>query len=109
MKKPQAIEIIADGARGQYVPQHFAEACAHWDNFSDADRAILLAGPGQIGDDPGFGYWDTWCIVLDNATYTDGGHTWRLHPGESGDLFAVCDELMTDDKYLEFYGEERNP
>jgi hypothetical protein len=51
-------------------------------------------------------YWDAWTDVCDNASYTDSdGYIWNLH--QDGDLWAICQELMTDEEYLGFYGEER--
>ena len=50
-------------------------------------------------------YWDAWQGVLDNATWTKDGYTWRLH--QDGDLWAVCDDLMDDEEFENFYGEPR--
>jgi len=44
--------------------------------------------------------------VLDYATLKDdNGHVWRLW--QDGDLWAYCEELMTDAEYSNFFGEER--
>ena len=43
---------------------------------------------------------------MDNAFFIDkNGNKWFLY--QDGDLFAVCNELLTDEEYAEFYGEER--
>jgi len=100
MTAPNAIELYADYAHGLYIPQHFAESCSdQWRGITCDDRHILLHGPEHPL------YWDAWCAVVDNAHVVVGEHTWRLW--QDGDLWAVCDELMTRDEYEEFYGEER--
>lgn len=103
----KGIRILLDSNRGIYIPQHFAEDFAihsvdgeGWEGISEKDRETLLAGPDAEW------YWDTWADVVDHATYTDtDGNVWRLY--QDGDLFAICDELMTDDDYKNFFGEER--
>lgn len=100
MKTPQAIELYADSARGIYIPQHFAQSMrGEWVGFDNETVNALHAGPEYPE------YWDAWSDVLDNAEYKQGGHVWRLW--QDGDLFVVCDELMTDDEYNNFYGEAR--
>lgn len=103
----KGIQILLDSNRGVYIPQHFAEEfalqCADgkgWDGISEKDRETLLAGPDH--DE----YWEAWVGALVHATYTDSDrHVWRLY--QDGDLFAICDEIMTDDEYEEFFGEAR--
>lgn len=96
----KGIQILLDSNRGIYIPQHFAEDCEDWEGISEKDKETLLAGPDADW------YWDTWADVLDRATYTDAdGHVWRLY--QDGDLFAICDALMTDDDYMDFFGESR--
>ena len=88
----QAIEIMADSSRGQYIPQHFAESCAdQWrQSIDQKDIDVLLAGP----DDDW--YWDTWDRVLNNAQITIDGYVYTLH--HDGDLFAICHALLTDEE-----------
>ena len=110
MSKLQAIEILADSSRGQYIPQYWAESKSDdWTGFDADDIAILLAGPTHeyVTD----AYWDVWAHVLENATCTltqdarNGAkqYEYRLHQGESGDLFCVCEELMTATEFAEFF------
>lgn len=95
-----AIEIIADSARGVFIPQHAAECLAPGWTISDTDRETLAAGPDVEG------YWDTWNHVEQSAEYTDtAGNVWRLHL--DGDLFAYCDGLMSDREYMDLFGAER--
>lgn len=96
-----AIKIIANSAMGIYIPQHAAESLVSGWTISDTDREILAAGPDNEN------YWDTWHTVVQNAEYTDtNGNVWRLY--QDGDLFACCDSLMSDQEYVDFFGEERD-
>ena len=96
-----SIEIISDSARGMFIPQHAAECLAPGWAISDTDRETLTAGPENEY------YWDTWASVIDYAEYTDeSGNVWRLY--QDGDLFAVCEDLMTDQEYMDFFGFERD-
>jgi hypothetical protein len=95
------IEILLSDSRGVYIPKHFSENFILWDGVSDADREILESGPENEL------YWDVWDSVTRDATYTDSeGNVWRLH--QDGDLFAYCEELMTDEEYYGFFGEHRS-
>lgn len=97
----KAIELLLDSNRGIYLPQAFAADIdtSKFDGIEADDLRTL-----QLGPDVEF-YWDAWVSILDNAEYKRGGNTWRLH--QDGDLFMVCDDLMTDGEYESFYGEER--
>lgn len=88
------IEIIADSNRGQYIPQHFSEACdmEQW-NVDPKDAAILSDGPDNEW------YWETWHSVVQYAKHTDkDGIEWRLW--QDGDLFAITAD---DDTFAEDY------
>lgn len=95
------IKLLADSARGIYIPQYAESAlCDGWVNWDNETRAILACGP----ENPE--YWDAWCEVLDRLEYTDNaGNVWRLY--QDDDLFAVCSELLTDSEYESFHGEAR--
>lgn len=97
----KGIRIIADSARGIYIPQHAAESLVEtWQGFDSEQRAILMQGPESES------YWDVWQEVLDAATWQDmDSHIWRLY--QDGDLFAICPERMTDSEYESFFGEPR--
>ena len=78
-------ELFADGNRGIYVPQHFAESVNRdmLRNVSLDDLAILEAGPDHEW------YWETWDSVESNAEMVDEhGVTWTLIQVD-GDLWAV--------------------
>lgn len=86
------IECIINGAYGIHVPQVFAERFENWQGIDPDDLEILRAGP----DHPD--YWEAWDAVLATASYKDdAGHTWTLHLGESGDLFAIRDDHEFED------------
>lgn len=75
--------LFSDSARGQYIPQHFAECIdrSKLHGASDEDMATLEAGPDEDW------YWEAWVNVLDNATVIDGGTTYDLW--QDGDLWLV--------------------
>jgi len=90
------IQLLADSARGIYIPQHFANTCAGWYGIADDDRAILQAGPDHSA------YWDAWDIVLNNARFRlADGRVFSLH--QDGDLWAVSYDDLTDAEYSEFF------
>lgn len=101
MKKEPAVILLADSSRGVYIPQAFAEMCGEdiWSVRED-DLQDLRQGP------EGEYYWDTWISVLDNATATLKGDTYRLLQTEHGDLWALCYERMTDEEKENFGFEE---
>lgn len=93
------LELLFDSRHGVYIPQAFAESCAHWSGLPEDFQDLLL---GPESED----YWDIWTDVLNNATYTDSaGNVWHLW--QDGDLWACCEELMSDQEYEEFFGEAR--
>lgn len=97
------IDLILSDRRGIYIPRDFAEFdFTNWSGIEDEDIEILKAGPEESD-----WYWETWDQVLATALYTEpqGKNTWHLH--QDGDLFMVCEALMTDEEYYNFYGEHR--
>jgi len=95
------IEILLSDSTGVYIPKFFAEHMSDgWTGGSEYDLSVLKEGPEKEA------YWEVWDWYLTYASHTDkNGKKWRLH--QDGDLFAICEELMTDEEYLNFYGEER--
>lgn len=76
---------ILDSARGQYIPQNFAEV--YGDNvpgIDPIDIEILRSGPSEEF------YWEAWDSVLDIGRFDDGTCFWQ---GECGDVFeGTADE-----------------
>ena len=97
-----SINLLVPDSHGKYVPQVFREKfdLALWDGIRNENIATIDAGP-----DHGW-YWEAWNDILESATYTKDGDTYRLW--HDGDLWAICDERMTDKEYEEFFGEPRN-
>jgi hypothetical protein len=97
------IEILLSDHNGVYIPQIFAENYASgWEAMSEWDLNVLKTGPDPENDS----YWDVWSWCTDNLVHTDKqGNKWRLW--QDGDLFAICDEIMSDEEYKDFFGEER--
>ena len=94
------LELLLDGARGAYIPRDFAMFIQDMDNVTEEDKQILSAGPDHQW------YWETWDDVLGKASSNINGKIWRLY--QDGDLWAYCEELMTDEEYEDFFGQERN-
>lgn len=93
------LELLMSDSHGIYVPQRWAMYCHDMDNVSAEDMEILKAGPDADW------YWEAWDNVLSNASAVVHGRVWRLW--QDGDLWAYCEELMTDEEYEQFFGEER--
>lgn len=92
------IEILLSDHHGIYIPKIFAEDFDGW-GVKDIDKIDLSEVDNEF-------YWDSWSDVLGYAQHTDSkGNVWRLW--QDGDLFAYCEELMSDDEYRDFFGEER--
>lgn len=85
MSRPDSSILYADGCRGIYIPQFFAQSvirnCVA--GVSPDDWAILEAGPEHDL------YWDVWDDVLANAELTNPktGETFTLW--QDDDLWAV--------------------
>lgn len=96
------IVIMADSHHGVYIPKLFAEALEGEDNFkgiSQEQLDILLQGPEHEW------YWETWDEILNNGEIIDENKSvWRLH--HDGDLFAYCEEMMTEEEKINLFGEE---
>lgn len=97
------IELLFSDNLGVYVPQYFANGFAPeaWGIAADdKDWALLQAGPDNEW------YWEAWDWVMTRAVHVDPkGNKWHLW--QDGDLFAYCEDLMTDEEYEGFYGEPR--
>jgi len=84
-------DLYADGNRGIYIPQHFAESVhrGYVTGVSDEDWKTLEEGPDAEW------YWDAWNNVLSNAKITapDGreGYLWQ-----DGDLWVIWGESDPD-------------
>ena len=103
-----AIQVLVEDRYGVYIPQAFAKNYPtsaftnidqRWTNIDQQDLDILHKGPWDNDL-----YWEAWESVLNNATYTNQEHTWYLY--QNGDLFAICDTMMTNEEYRNFYGED---
>jgi hypothetical protein len=77
-------ELFADGSRGVYIPQHFAESVKreYVDGVSAEDWETLEAGPDADW------YWDTWDRVTNNATINHPT-LGKCYLWQEGDLWIV--------------------
>ena len=101
--KPSAIWLLISDRNGVYIPQTFVRDfdLNVYSNISPKD-AVACSDIDHVD------YWDAWDSILRTATLTlPEGHTYRLH--QDGDLWLYCEELMTDDEYLNLFGEPREP
>jgi hypothetical protein len=97
------MELLVSDSWGVYVPQRFAVTCGNWSGISAEDHEILLRGPD---DEDSQNYWEVWDAILYAATYVDANqNVWSLH--QDGDLWAICEALMTDEEYYGYFGEHR--
>ena len=95
------IEILISDHQGVYIPEIFAKNyAAGWEAMSEYDLSVLKEGPENES------YWNVWSWCVDNLIHTDKkGNKWRLY--QDGDLFAYCEELLSNEEYADFFGEER--
>lgn len=98
--KPSGLVLLLSDARGVYIPRDFAQGFdfEKW-GVSEEDATILAQGPDHEW------YWETWENVLNTADFELEGWTYRLH--QDGNLWAYCDDLMSDEEYENFWGEAR--
>ena len=93
--------LLINDNQGIFIPQSFAERYADNWRLGNSDALdIVKEGPNHPE------YWESWECVLNEATLTDNhNNLWRLY--QDGDLWMICTELMTDEEYENFFGEER--
>lgn len=98
----QAVNCLMDGAWGIYIPNVFVKdyTMSRWglDPESWAVKTCL-AGPNGDCD-----YWMAWDEIRNKAEFHQDGHVWCLY--HDGDLWAICEELMTDEEKQNFFGLE---
>ncbi len=95
----QGIEILCDSHHGQYIPQLMINRLVDngWQGIEKDDIADLQDPSNEW-------YWEAWYNIEDNATYTDkNGNVWTLY--QNGDLFAICEDLMTEEEKANFFGD----
>lgn len=99
--KLPAVRLLVSGDHGQYVPQTLSRMydLSLWSGIDPDNVKIIEQGPDHEH------YDEAWSEILDSASYTHDGNTWTLW--QDGDLWAVCDELMDDQEYEDFWGEVR--
>jgi hypothetical protein len=95
---PESAILYADGARGVYIPQYFAESIRREcvEGVSQDDWDILMQDPNS--DDCPTWYWDTWASVEQSAIVTDpsNGIAYRLY--QDGDLWLVPVDWNTEEE-----------
>ena len=92
------LKLLLSDVRGIYIPQKFycVFNLSYWNINSDT-----VEGIDDLSSPENDFYWDTWEIVLNNAFFIDkDGHKWTLY--QDVDLWAICDDLMTDEEKYNF-------
>jgi hypothetical protein len=98
--KIDPIQLLIDCSGGHYIPKYFHDCYdpVLW-NISEEYFNDLDDPSNEL-------YFDSWSYIIDNAYFVDDyGLTWNLY--QDADLFMVCYEIMTDEQYKEFFGEDR--
>ena len=100
--KVDAITVYCDECLGIYIPKNFAESVVRNKlmGVDPDDLEVLSEGPENEM------YWDSWHTVLHEAFFLDeNGDVYELY--QDGSLFVICIARMTDQEYLDFFGEPR--
>jgi hypothetical protein len=92
------IRIIVGDSQGVYIPESFVNNWSEgWSAIEPEDVKIIEEGP-----EADF-YWDAWDNILRDAFLVDqNGREWHLY--QDGDLFAYCEELMTEEEKDNLFG-----
>ena len=92
----KAVALLLDGCRGIYIPRDFVQSfdLNAWNIALSDDDLREMQSPDSEN------YWDIWDTILNNAKFTQNGHTWTLY--QDGDLWAICPELMTEEEKQNF-------
>lgn len=94
----KGIEILCDSHHGQYIPQIMINLLVDsgWQGIEKEDL-------NELQDPENEWYWEVWDLVEDNAYFVDENENrWQLH--QEGDLFAYCEDLMTEEEKQNFFG-----
>ena len=93
---PESAELFLDGARGQYIPQNFAEIVIREcvEGVTDEDWECLEAGPEHEW------YWEAWNNVLNRAILTNpSGERFTLY--QDDDLWMIPEDADWPDPWAE--------
>ena len=99
------LSLLLLDARGIYIPRDFVTGCAI--ECKEEDRQAAIDGKAWQGinaadviscmNPEDEYYWEAWDSILSNVYWIDeNGNRWQLH--QDGDLWAYCEELMTDEE-----------
>jgi len=91
------IQILVSDHHGVHIPQAFVENF-DWSGIDVNDINLVYKGPDHEW------YWEAWESIVNDAFQIDkNGNTWKLY--QDGDLFAYCEELMSDEEKKNLFGE----
>lgn len=92
--KIDAVVILLGDFYGINLPMKFSTNLdlSLWHGLDNIDLDDLSSPDNQF-------YWETWQEVLDKAYFIDTqGNQFTLY--QDGDLFVICDELMTKEEKI---------
>jgi len=96
----RAIQLLVSDSWGMLIPQSFVRNY----EFTGADEKDIETC--DRGPDPeNEWYWEAWENICRDAFVTIKDNKYRLY--QDGDLFGICEEILTDDEYEAFFGEKR--
>jgi hypothetical protein len=79
----------------EYKPVHFLEEMLGWHHgehvFNRCEDAIATCWKGPKAE----GYWDAWKVVFASFNLFVNGRGHFLREDDGGNLYLVCDDLMT--------------
>lgn len=98
----RSVSLLLDDCRGTYIPRDFVTGFKIIGIDGETEGwANIEPGDVEVCKDPDHEwYWEAWQDILDNATYTEDGHTWQLM--QDGAVWAYCLELMDDEEKESF-------
>tara|TARA_Y100000034_G_C6910629_1_gene425136 strand:+ start:26501 stop:26794 length:294 start_codon:yes stop_codon:yes gene_type:complete len=93
----KGIQILCDSHHGQYIPKIMINRLVDkgWQGVEQIDI-------DELRDECNEWYWESWNNVENDAFFIDeNGYKWQLWL--NGDLFAYCEELMTEEEKQNFF------
>ena len=98
MEKLDAITLLLDSNRGQFIPRDFVNEFK-LEKFGFVEDQIELYKE-EMQEPSHEYYWDNWNSILMNACYKQDENEFYLY--QNGDLWLVCPELMNDEEKENF-------
>ena len=88
--KLNAINLLLDGNRGQYMPRDFLK------EFKLKDFGLKVKDYKHCKNPNSEYYWEAWDRLLVNARHIEDGNEFTLY--QDGDLWLICVNMMTPEE-----------